>query len=111
MAQINLSKHCIYECRQCGDSWLEENESRKARYCLSCGSTQISKSSNIPLPIAHGLLRRGMNYTTKNAIKLIGDSSVERWNKSVKETEGLFQEQIALLTNIYDAMIMNSKDV
>lgn len=115
MTQINLPTHHIYGCEQCGDSWLEENEASKARYrinrCMSCGSTRVTKSSNIPLPLAHGLLRKGMNYTTKNVIELIGNSSIERWNKSVEGTKSMFEEQIALLTNIYDAMIMNSKDV
>lgn len=115
MERSNLPAHHIYNCRRCGDSWLEENEASKSVFvnnrCMTCGSTQVTRSSSLPLPLAHELLRSNVTYTVKNVAKLVENSSAKNWSKSRLFIEGLFQEQVDLLTNIYDAIIMNSKYV
>lgn len=113
MRRSTLPAHRVYTCRNCGDTWLEENEKvvYENRRCLSCRSNNISRSSSLPLPLAHELLRKGVIYSVKNVARLVENSSADKLKKYSDETQRVFNEQVELLTNIYDVIIMNAKDV
>lgn len=108
MTQGKLPVHRIYTCRNCKDSWLEENETPKSasknRRCMSCGSSAISKSSELSLTLAHALLKHGLLYSTKNVAKLMEDTSAKKWEQKNITDRIFFSEQIELLNNIYVAM-------